>query len=494
MQTTPANPHDIGPLEPDSTSATAPFPARNYVMIALYWFSLSFLWGGFLSVVLPVLNEPLATPIFGSNNIETARGIMTGIGLIIAMFVQPLAGAISDRSTHPLGRRRPFMIVGTLGVFVALAIVGLAGSWWILLLGYVLLQLLDNVSQGAYQGLMPDIVPGDKRGKASAALAISQLLGTLVGAVIPGILQSVFGKIPGSQIDLVLVGIVFAITLTLTVLFVKEKPYRATEKVSAWAAGLSMFKGVSHYPDFVLLMVARFLFLTAPATASLFFKPYLEGPGDLNNPKFGLSFIRPTVNAAGQLEVNAGASLSIILGIVILTATLAAYPFSVLSERTGRKRMIFIATGIGFVGAIGLLIPALWISSAAETARTLSGFEAQQSYLDPVRGTALLLVILFGACIGSSWGAFMSVDWAYATDLIPADEAGRFMGLSNLATAGCQAFGAFVGGFVADSVLGYNGLFVLIGIYYITSAAILTRVRETRGRARQPVKTEAALG
>ena len=147
MQTTPANPHDIGPLEPESTAAATPFPARNYVMIALYWFSLSFLWGGFLSVVLPVLNEPLATPIFGSNNIETARGIMTGIGLIIAMFVQPLAGAISDRSTHPLGRRRPFMIVGTLGVFVALAIVGLAGSWWILLLGYVLLQLLDNVSQ-----------------------------------------------------------------------------------------------------------------------------------------------------------------------------------------------------------------------------------------------------------------------------------------------------------------------------------------------------------
>ena len=68
------------------------------------------------------------------------------------------------------------------------------------------------------------------------------------------------------------------------------------------------------------------------------------------------------------------------------------------------------------------------------------------------------------------------------------------MGLSNLATAGCQAFGAFVGGFVADSVLGYNGLFVLIGIYYITSAVILTRVRETRGRARQQVKTEAALG
>jgi MFS family permease len=492
MQTTPRNPQDIGPLEPGSISVETPFPSRNYVMIAIYWFAISFLWGGFLSVVLPVFNEPLAVPIFGSNNIETARGIMTGLGLIIAMFVQPLSGAISDRSTHPMGRRRPFMIVGTLGIFAALVIVGTAGSWWILLVGYILLQLLDNVAQGAYQGLMPDVVPDDKRGKASAALAISQLTGTLAGAVIPGILQGVFGKIPGSQLDLVLVGIVFTITLSLTVLFVKEKPYKPVEKVSAFAAGLNMFKGVSHYPDFVMLMIARFLFLTAPATASLFFKPFLEGTGDLKSPDFGLSFIRPTVQSStGQLEVNAGISLSIILGIVILTATLAAYPFSVLSEKTGRKRMIFLATAIGFVGGIGLLIPNFILSSGVETARTLNGFEAQQNYLDPIRSTALLLVIFFGALIGSSWGAFMSVDWAYATDLIPMDEAGRFMGLSNLATAGCQAFGAFVGGFVADSALGYTGLFVLIGIYYILSAGLLTRVRETRGRLRQPVTTVA---
>jgi MFS family permease len=485
MQTTPTNPQDIGPGSPP---VLTPFPSRNYFMIALYWFAISFLWGGFLSVVLPVLNEPLATPIFGPNNIETARGIMTGLGLIIAMFVQPLAGAISDRSAHPMGRRRPFMIFGTLGIFAALVIIGTAGSWWILLAGYIMLQLLDNIAQGAYQGLMPDVVPEDRRGKASAALAISQLTGTLAGAVIPGILQGVFGKVAGSQIDLVLVGIVFSITLSLTVLFVKEKPYQPTEKISAFTAGINMFKGVSHYPDFVMLMLARFLFLTAPATASLFFKPFLEGTSDPNNPKFGLSFIRPTVQGStGQLEVNAGISLSIILGIVILTATLAAYPFSVLSEKTGRKRMIFLATAIGFVGGVGLLVPGFMLNSAVDVARGLNGFEAQQNYLDPIRSNALLLVIFFGALIGSSWGAFMSVDWAYATDLIPADEAGRFMGLSNLATAGCQAFGAFVGGFVADSFLGYNGLFVLIGIYYILSACLLTRVRETRGRARQHV-------
>ncbi len=60
------------------------------------------------------------------------------------------------------------------------------------------------------------------------------------------------------------------------------------------------------------------------------------------------------------------------------------------------------------------------------------------------------------------------------------------MGLSNLATAGCQAFAAFVGGFLVESALGYPGLFVLVAIYYFVSALVLLKVRETRGRAASP--------
>ncbi len=489
MQTTP---RDLPSQSGDDAlpNSSTPFPFINYVMIAIYWFAISFLWGGFLGVVLPALNKPLAVDVFGSNNIETARGLMSGLGLIIAMFVQPLAGAISDRSAHPMGRRRPYMIGGTLGIFVALALVFISGNWWMLLAGYVLLQFTDNISQGAYQGLMPDVVPEDRRGKASAALAISQLLGTLAGATVPGILQGSFGEIPGSRIMLVLVGLVFALSLILTVIFVKEKPYRPTQKVSAVQAGLSMFRGVSQYPDFIKLMFARFLFLTAPATVSLFVKSFLEGKSDPKDPAFGLGFIKPALDTStGQIAVQAGGTLSLILGMVVITATLAAYPFSVLSERTGRKRMIYLATAIGFVGALGLLIPNFMMTGATETARGLVGDAARQAYLDTVRPTAIILTTLFGACVGASWGAFMSVDWAYATDLIPQNEAGRFMGLSNLATAGCQAFGAFVGGFIVDSALGFTGLFVAVALYYVISAVILTSVRETRGRTRQVALT-----
>ncbi|MEI6042807.1 MAG: MFS transporter [Chloroflexota bacterium] len=455
----------------DTSSQSKPYGLGNYVALSVYWFAFSVLWGGFLSVVLPALNKPLATPIFGEDHVETARGILSGLGLIIAMFVQPFSGAISDRSTHRWGRRRPFIVVGTLGGICALGLVGIAGNWWILLAGYLMLQFADNVAQGAYQGLMPDVVPDDKRGRASAALSISQLTGTLLGAVLPGILQGMLGEITGSQVTLVVVALDFILMTTITAIFVKEKPYVSKEKISPWQAGLSMFRGVSHYPDFILLMASRFLFLTAPASVSLFVKPFLENTG----------FIEPTL-VNGKVEINAGATTSLTLGLVIIMAVLAAYPSAALSERLGRKKVIYIAIGFGIVGGLLLLVPYFVMSGAVTDVKNLAE-AAKQARLNEIRPMANGLVIAFGAFIGASWGTFMAVDWAFATDLIPLSEAGRFMGLSNLATAGCQAVAAFIGGFVVDSALGYSGLFVLIAIYYLISAVILTRVRETRGRA-----------
>ncbi len=446
-----------------------PYGFFNYIALSLYWFSLSLLWGGFLSIVLPALNNPLAAPIFG-DKVETARGLLSGLGLIVAMFVQPFSGAISDRATYRMGRRRPFIIVGTIGGITALGIVAFAGNWWILLFGYVLLQLADNTAQGAYQGLMPDVVPSDKRGRASAILSMAQLIGTLLGAVIPGILQGSLGKVSGSQVSLLIVAINFAVMTTLTVVLVKEKPFVTTEKISGWRAGLNMFEGVSHYPDFVKLMAARLFFLTAPASISLFIQPFFENNG----------FIDPKL-VEGKLEINAGGTTSLVLGLVIISAVLAAYPAAALSEVIGRKKVLYLATLVGMVGGVSLLIPYFIMRGAVVgDPKDIQNLVQQSAALNQVRPLAIGLSVLFGALVGSSWGIFLAVDWAFATDLIPIAEAGRFMGLSNLATAGCQAVAAFIGGFIVDSFLGFPGLFISVGLYFILSALILTRVHETR--------------
>jgi MFS family permease len=96
-------------------------------------------------------------------------------------------------------------------------------------------------------------------------------------------------------------------------------------------------------------------------------------------------------------------------------------------------------------------------------------------------------VIYVGGCvIGIAAGLFYTANWALGTLLVPKNEAGRFLGISNLAGAGAGAVGAFIGGPIADFVtakvpqvagFGYVLLFSIYGLLFVFSVVALTRVR-----------------
>ena len=102
-----------------------------------YWIGLSFMWNSLHVTILPavLLNY---VPDTQKN---TWLGLLTFFGLIIAMIVQPLSGAISDRWRAKLGRRRPLMWLGTAGDLVFLTIMGFIGGLPALFIGYIGLHL-----------------------------------------------------------------------------------------------------------------------------------------------------------------------------------------------------------------------------------------------------------------------------------------------------------------------------------------------------------------
>jgi Na+/melibiose symporter-like transporter len=102
---------------------------------------------------------------------------MTFVGLILAMIVQPLSGALSDRTRARWGRRRPWIAAGTLVDLLCLAIMALAGGYWALLVGYLLLQTSSNTAHGPAQGLIPDLVPAERRGLASGLKNLFDMAG-----------------------------------------------------------------------------------------------------------------------------------------------------------------------------------------------------------------------------------------------------------------------------------------------------------------------------
>jgi MFS family permease len=87
--------------------------------------------------------------------------------------------------------------------------------------------------------------------------------------------------------------------------------------------------------------------------------------------------------------------------------------------------------------------------------------------------------------IGAGIGLFISANWALANDLAPTGQAGKFLGLTNIATAGAAAISRLAGPGIdalnavrPGSYLGYNGLFLGTAFFALLSLLVLTRVPE----------------
>ncbi|GAI03909.1 unnamed protein product, partial [marine sediment metagenome] len=108
---------------------------------------------------------------------STYLGLLTFAGLIVAMVVQPIAGAISDRSGFRWGRRRPYILLGAIVAMPLLTGIGYVGSFTAILIVWCLLQASSNIAQGPWQAFIPDLVPQGRRGLASGVKTLLEIVG-----------------------------------------------------------------------------------------------------------------------------------------------------------------------------------------------------------------------------------------------------------------------------------------------------------------------------
>ena len=148
----------------------------------VYWFGLSFMWNSLHPIILPLLLLSLVN----EEAKNTIYGMVTFAGLIVALVVQPLSGAFSDHTRHHLGRRRPWILLGTLLAVIWLFVLGLAKSPWVIAVGYLMLQGSSNLAHGPAQGLIPDLVPANMRGVASGAKSLFDMSGVIVASLVVG--------------------------------------------------------------------------------------------------------------------------------------------------------------------------------------------------------------------------------------------------------------------------------------------------------------------
>ncbi len=152
---------------------------------------------------------------------------------------------------------------------------------------------------------------------------------------------------------------------------------------------------------------------------------------------------------------NAATMTTVLLAVVAVFLIGSALGGGYLADRVGRKRLVALAGLIAAAGTFLLLF-----------------------------STNIPMVIVSGSIIGLGAGTFMATNWALGTDLAPSKEAGRYLGISNLAGAGAGIVGAGIGGPMADFFnglrpgLGYLVIFGLYGSLFLLSVVTLTQVRE----------------
>ncbi|MGC1183653.1 MAG: MFS transporter [Candidatus Dormiibacterota bacterium] len=388
-----------------SVSATARqqvslrFSAPRLIGLSVYWLAINYLWQGMGALILPRLI--LSAVPEGHRGV--ALGGLSALGAAVAILVQPAAGALSDRCQIRWGRRKPFMVAGTLGDLVCLLGLALAGSYAALIIPYCALQICSNTAEGAYQGLLPDQVPAKDRGRASGYYGLAVFIGTAIGFLLTGRLIAI-GHI---RLALLTVGVVLVLAVLATVIFVPDSPAQPPLPSRRQAyLGVFSFRPREN-PDFTRLLISRLLALMG-----------ITGLTD-----FALLFIKATFYPGGgsALANKASGSTSVLLAVVVLLAIVVTLPAARISQRLGRKTIIRAACWLGAVGTFLLIF-----------------------------AHSLTFVYLVGIFIGGAFGMLLSVDWAFVVDLVPSESAGRYMGISNLATAGSGILATLIAGPLLD--------------------------------------------
>jgi len=409
------------------------FGRADYIKITIFGFALAALWSSLHTIIIQVR----LLDFVAESQKNTYLGLLAGTGLILAMIVQPIAGAISDRSGFGWGRRRPYILLGTILTLLFLPGIGFSGSYLTLFITYCLLQVSSNTAQGPYQAFIPDLVPEGKRGRASGVKTLLEFVGGLVVVrLIAYLMDRYFIEQGGPWLGyaLAILGIVLLGTMLATILTVKEQPGAGGPKLPLLPTLYRSFKiDVKANRDFVWFLVSRLFILTAFSALQ----------------KFALYFLMDVVGISSPAAVTA--ELLIVVGVCMLVMV---YPAGRLSDKVGRKRIVVSS---GLVGALGMML--LFFS---------------HSYV---------YIMLCGAILGISFGAFMGTNWALATDLVAKGEEARYLGLTNLATAGGSALALFIIGPLIDFFnayspgLGYQVMFLVCFVCLVVGSLLVLKIK-----------------
>lgn len=431
-------PPQLGPVDADGRPRFRLGPL--YLTLPLANIALYLVWMGVGAFLIPMQ----VTEIKGHNDPDALKNAVA-VGAALAAIGNPIFGQISDRTRSRYGRRAPWMLVCALLGAGALCLQANATSIGALAITWGAVQFILNGYQAALTAAMPDRVPSAKYGIMSGLVGLGIPLGTIIGAyTIGGIDGSKFGydgiiggfdnKFQGEN-GYYLIAAILVVVVAVFLLVTPDKSNKGTpvEKFDFKKFLSNFWVNPRKHPDFAWAFLSRFGVVAGYFTVLT----------------YNFYILMEYIKVKPQ---DAPSTMGFLMVVNALATVVAALVIGKLVDRFGRIKPFVLGSGI--MAALSLFIPMVW--------DTVDGMTA------------------FNIVNGFAFGMYMAVDMALITKVLPrGEDAGKDMGLINIANAAPQVSAPFIASAIVSS-WGYEALFPICACIALVGAVLAVFVKSVR--------------
>jgi len=359
--------------------------------------------------------------------------LLTTLAAIASMIALPTGGAVSDRTRSRFGRRTPWIVIMSAVSALLMVVMGLSTNLGVLALAYMLLWFVANFYQGAISAILPDRVPVERRGVASAVIGLGTPLGILYAVNLVARVDQLWGY--------TIVGGIFVLASLALAFGAPEGSSRDLDRAPRTR------RSAPHIVrSFFAAFVSRDFTLAFISRAGLFLS-YFTVSGYLYYT------LQDYVGAPNLPGGNVAVAVSTLSTLSVLTWTVIATASGWVADKLDRRKLF---VGISAAGmGLSMLVP----------------------ILSPTWTGMVIYSILSGAFVG----IYFAVDLAVMSLVLP-DKAneGRDFGILAVATGLPQILSSVIAGALITFLGGYTALYIFGALCAIVSGIVIMRVRSVR--------------
>jgi MFS family permease len=402
------------------------------------WITLLFLaniglWLGVyapIQVLLPEQVQSLHDHFAKSGTVPSGTdavllSVVMGVGAIASLIANPVVGALSDRTTSPRGRRHPWTIACALTAALGILVVAASPAIPVMAIGWFIAEFGLGGMLATLTAALPDRVPAKQRGTIGGLIGISQMLGTVLGALIVTVIVTRIAAGYVTCAVIVVAGaVLFAVRTPDESLPAEFKP-----RVPVRAVLRRLWVSPRQHPDFGWAWGTHFMVNLGNDLGTLYLLYFLNDRVHYHDPQTGLLTL---------------------MALYAVALLLAGAICGTLSDRWGKRKAFIVGSSVIMATAAVILA------------------------VSPTWAMALVAAPLLGAGFGTYWAAAP----ALLTQVLPAaQDRAKDMGLINMAYSLPLVVAPLLAGVVLGLMNSYPALFALAGLVTVIAAVTVTRVR-----------------